>query len=65
LWWITGGAIGFLALVLTVPFLRDLFKFAPLHAWELALIAGACLVSILVAESVKVKALRRIITGGQ
>jgi Ca2+-transporting ATPase len=53
LWWITGGAIGFLTLILTVPFLRDLFQFAPLHRWEIPLIAGAVTLSILIAESVK------------
>lgn len=63
LWWITGGALSILALVLAVPFLRDLFKFAPLHRWEVLLIAGAGLLSILVAESVKVKVIRKTING--
>ena len=42
LWWVVGGAMAFLALVLTVPFLRDLFHFAALHAIDLAicLLAG-------------------------
>jgi Ca2+-transporting ATPase len=31
LWWVTGGALGFLALVLYVPGLRDLFRLATLH----------------------------------
>ena len=65
LWWVTGGAIGFLALVISVPYLRELFQFAPLHRWELALIAAACFISLIVAESVKTKALRRIITGNR
>jgi Ca2+-transporting ATPase len=63
LWWITGGAIGILALVLATPFLRELFKFAPLHRWELLLIAAAGLLSILAAESVKVKVIRKIMKG--
>jgi P-type Ca2+ transporter type 2C len=61
LWWVSGGAVGFLTLVLAFPYLRSLFKFAPLHRWELALIAVACLVSILIAESVKNKGLQRMI----
>jgi hypothetical protein len=48
-------------LVLAFPYLRNLFKFAPLHRWELALITVACLISILIAESVKTKTLQRII----
>ncbi|MBE0699288.1 MAG: cation-translocating P-type ATPase [Anaerolineaceae bacterium] len=63
LWWITGGAIGFLGLVMVIPFLRDLFQFAPLHRWEAVLIGGAVLVSILIAESVKTKLMHRIING--
>jgi hypothetical protein len=63
LWWVSGGAIGFLTFVLTVPFLRDLFKFAPLHRWAAALIAAICLGSILVTEIVKSKGMRKIIAG--
>jgi len=63
LWWISGFALGFLTLVLAVPFLRDLFQFAPLHRWEAALIGGAVTLSILIAESVKIRPIHRIITG--
>jgi hypothetical protein len=49
--------------VLTIPFLRKLFQFAPMHRWELALIAIACLVSITIAESVKLKPIRKFING--
>ncbi len=62
LWWISGFAVGFLALILTVPFLRNLFQFAPLHRWEAALIAIAATISLLIAESVKFKPIRQIIT---
>jgi len=61
LWWVSGGAVGFLMLVLAFPYLRNLFKFAPLHRWEIAVITVACLISILIAESVKTKTLQRII----
>jgi len=64
LWWVSGGAIFFLTLVIAVPFLRDLFQFAPVHRWEIVLIAGAGLVSILISESVKLKAMRQSITNG-
>ena len=37
LWWITGGAALCLALVLGVPALRDLFRFAPVRGFDLAL----------------------------
>src|SRR6185312_8068841 len=43
LWWVIGGTAGFLAAILTVPLLRSLFSFAPLHPGDLALslLAGA------------------------
>jgi Ca2+-transporting ATPase len=61
LWWITGGALFFLVLVLSIPALRDVFQFAPLHRWELALLSIAGLVSILFAEMIKIKPLKRFI----
>ncbi len=63
LWWVTGGAVFFLALVLTVPALRDVFAFAPLHRWEIALLSLAGLGSIFFAESVKFKPLRQALHG--
>jgi len=65
LWWVTGGAAAFLALVLTIPFLRDLFKFAALNRWELVLIAFSGLASVLIAESVKIKGVQMFIQGGR
>jgi Ca2+-transporting ATPase len=61
LWWISGGALFFLALVLTIPALRDVFQFAPLHRWEMALLSLAGLASVLFAESIKIKPLNRFI----
>jgi Ca2+-transporting ATPase len=61
LWWVTGGAIFFLVIVLTVPVLRDVFLFAPLHRWEMALLSLSGLSSILFAESIKLKALQKVI----
>jgi Ca2+-transporting ATPase len=64
LWWVSGGAIAFLTLILSVPILRDLFKFGPLHSWELALIAVAAFISLIISESVKTKPFRKIVSGG-
>jgi Ca2+-transporting ATPase len=64
LWWVTGGAVVFLVLILTVPLLRDIFKFAALNRWEIVLIAFSGLVSILIAESVKIKSIQRFIMAG-
>jgi P-type Ca2+ transporter type 2C len=61
LWWVTGAAAFFLVLVLSVPALRNVFQFAPLHRWEMVLLALSGLLSILIAESVKLKAVRRAI----
>lgn len=61
LWWVTGGAIAFLVLVLEIPFLRELFKFSDLKNWEVVLIAATGLVSILLAESTKLKFIQRLI----
>jgi Ca2+-transporting ATPase len=61
LWWVSGGALFFLTLVLTIPALRDVFKFAPLHRWEFALLAMAGLISIFFAESIKIKGVQNFI----
>jgi P-type Ca2+ transporter type 2C len=53
LWWIVGGALAALALVLTVPGLRDLFLFAPLSVEDIAICLGAGLASIVWFEGLK------------
>ncbi len=47
LWWVGGGALALMILVLTVPGLRDLFQFAPLRLgdWALCLVAGVASVA--------------------
>jgi Ca2+-transporting ATPase len=65
LWWVTGGTLLFLVLALFVPYLRGLFGFAPLHVWEIAVIGGTGLLSILVSESVKTRLFRRVLGGGK
>jgi Ca2+-transporting ATPase len=59
MWWVSGAAMGFLSLVLAVPFLRELFHFAPLHRMELAVIVVSVFAGMLVSESVKYWPLRR------
>ena len=53
LWWVIGGAIVFLGMILYVPYLRDVFRFATLHPIDLAISLGAGLMSILWSEIVK------------
>ena len=52
-WWVVGGALGFLALVLYLPFLRSLFRFALLHANDVAVCLAAGGISILWFELFK------------
>ena len=54
LWWVFGGTLFLLALVLYVPFLRDLFHFSVLHPDDLALCLASGLVSILWFEGLKI-----------
>jgi P-type Ca2+ transporter type 2C len=61
LWWVSGSALFFLTLVLTIPALRDVFQFAPVHRWEVVLMIMSGLCSILFAESVKIEPIRRYI----
>jgi Ca2+-transporting ATPase len=65
LWWVSGGALFFLTLVLTVPALRNVFQFAPLHLWEIAFLSLAGLVSLLFTESTKIKPIFRFIFSGK
>jgi Ca2+-transporting ATPase len=53
LWWVFGGTLFFLGMVLYVPFLRDLFHFSTLHPDDLALCLASGLVSILWFEGLK------------
>ena len=56
LWWVLGGATTFLTLVLTIPFLRRLFHFEPLHGTDLAICLVAGALSILWFEGAQVRA---------
>ncbi|WP_373536792.1 cation-translocating P-type ATPase [Microcoleus sp.] len=53
LWWVLGGGLLFLGLVLYVPFLRHLFSFSLLSAIDLAICLGGGLISLLWFELLK------------
>ncbi|MBI5436864.1 MAG: cation-translocating P-type ATPase [Nitrosomonadales bacterium] len=53
LWWVTGGAFGFLLLALTLPFLREVFHFAPVTPFQFVLSLAAGLCSVLWFEMYK------------
>jgi Ca2+-transporting ATPase len=59
LWWVLGGAVVFLGLVLYVPALRDLFRFGVLHAVDLVICLGAGLLSVAWFEAFKAIRARR------
>ena len=61
LWGVTAGALAFLVLALEIPFLRDLFGFAPIHPVDVAACAAVGLLSILVCESVKLPPVLRLL----
>ena len=54
LWWVAGGAVGFLAVVLQVPTLRHVFRFSALNGWDVAVCAIAGAASTTWFELVKV-----------
>ncbi|MBI2862506.1 MAG: cation-translocating P-type ATPase, partial [Chloroflexi bacterium] len=60
LWWVTGGAVVFLGLVLYVPALRDLFRFSTLHPIDLAIALGAALGGVVWFEGFKLVNGRRV-----
>ena len=61
LWWVSGGALFFLAIVLSFSGLREMFQFSPLHLKELVPLAFCAVCSILFAEIIKLKPLKRFI----
>jgi Ca2+-transporting ATPase len=55
LWWVLGGTVGLLTVVLLFPFAQRLFHFAPLHAGDLLLSIGAGLVCTLWFQALKLR----------
>lgn len=54
LWRVIGGALAVLAVVLYVPFARDLFRFSRLHNLDLVICSVAGVFSILWFEALKI-----------
>jgi Ca2+-transporting ATPase len=54
LWWVVGGGVLFLLLVLYVPILRQLFRFSSLHVDDLAISLVSGVFSVLWFEALKV-----------
>jgi Ca2+-transporting ATPase len=54
LWWVVGGALVFMGMVLSIPFLRHLFHFSEVHAFDLVICLAAGIASILWFEVLKV-----------
>ncbi|PAX59534.1 cation-translocating P-type ATPase [Brunnivagina elsteri] len=53
LWWVIGGGLIFLALVLYLPFLRNLFSFSFLHSIDLAICLAGGVISLVWFECLK------------
>lgn len=60
--WVVGGSMLFLGLVLMIPFLRELFRFAPVHVGEVVCAILAGLSGVLWFEAYK---LRRVAVAGR
>lgn len=60
LWWVVGGTVLLLGLVLYVPVVRDLFAFSQLSPLELALCLAAGVASVLWFEAAKVVTRRSV-----
>jgi Ca2+-transporting ATPase len=56
---VLGGAIAFLIALLTVPFLREIFRFAPVHAFDVLVVLFAGLAGVLWFEAYKYVDTRR------
>lgn len=54
LWWVTGGTVIFLGLVLSIPFLRDVFRFSVIHPFDIVICVSAGILSIVWFELFKV-----------
>ncbi len=63
LWWVVGGAVLFLGLVLYVPFLKDLFHFSTLHPIDLLICLAAGVVGTVWFEGLKLISGRNAISG--
>src|SRR6266545_3908444 len=53
LWWVAGGALVFLAVTLSIPAARGVFRFSPIHVDDLAICVVAGLIPVLFFEVFK------------
>ncbi len=53
LWWVLGGAVAFVGIILYVPFMRSLFRLSILHPFDLLICLSAGVVSIIWFEGLK------------
>lgn len=60
LWWVIGGALAILAIVLYVPLARDLFRFSRLHNVDVVICGAAGVFSVMWFEALKVFGCSRI-----
>jgi P-type Ca2+ transporter type 2C len=58
LWWVTGGALIFLGLVVYLPPLQKLFRFAPLGGSDVIIAVSAAIASVLWFELLKLRGKR-------
>jgi Ca2+-transporting ATPase len=58
---VTAGALTFITLALTIPALREIFRFAPVVIPEIALCVAGALLSILISESLKFSPMRKLL----
>ncbi len=59
LWWVTGSAVIFLGLVLSVPFLREIFRFSIIHPIDVVICISAGIFSVVWFELFKAFSRRR------
>jgi P-type Ca2+ transporter type 2C len=58
--WLTAGAVVFMFLSIRLPFLRNLFKFGPLHALDITLCVIAGLACVAIFELIKIYRRKKI-----
>jgi len=59
LWWVTGGAVVFLGLVLNIPFLREIFRFSLIHPVDVVICVSAGILSVVWFELFKLFSRKR------
>ncbi len=63
LWWVIGGTLCFLGLVIYLPLSRAVFRFSVLHLHDIAICLGAAILSVVWFEVFKLWKAQRLKTG--